>query len=52
MAKVQFVSVEIDLRDIQDDVVLFVKETLAPDDVFDENALRKWALANGFNENE
>ena len=42
----------LDLRDIQDDVVAFVKETLKPDDVFEEADLRKWALANGFTESE
>lgn len=42
MARSQFASIEIDFRDIQDEVIDFVKEHLEPDDVFDEAALIKY----------
>ena len=47
----QYVSIEVDLVDIQDEVIQFVKDNLEPQDVFDEPALRNWALENEFVEN-
>ena len=52
MARNQFASVEIDLRNIQDDVIAFVAENLTPEDVFNDKALRAWAQENGFTETE
>jgi len=43
MARSQFASIEIDFRNIQDEVIEFVKEHLDPEDVFGEEPLTKWA---------
>ena len=50
MAKRYLASVEIDLRDIQDDVIAYAAENLSPEDVFSYEDLRAWALENEFTE--
>lgn len=43
MARSQFASIEIDFREIEDEVIDFVKEHLDPESVFGEERLNKWA---------
>lgn len=42
------VSIDIDLHDISDEIVEFVKKNFTPDQVFDHDDLESWADDNGY----
>ena len=47
-----FSSTVLPMDDLLDMAIDWIKSNLTPDDVFDDDVLKEWAIDNGFKEDE